>query len=120
MAGGVSTAAAQYLGVSLTTARIIFVAAALVGGLGLVLYAVLWLFVPDDQERVLIQGAAGTAREPIAAALTAGLATLTLSAWITRDGPSWLSAILVTVGVVVMSRRAPTDVAPTPPPAPAP
>ena len=60
MAGGVSTAAAQYLGVSLTTARIIFVAAALVGGLGLVLYSVLWLFVPDDQERVLIQGAAGT------------------------------------------------------------
>ena len=125
VAGGVSTAAAQYLGVSLGTARILFVVATLVGGLGLVLYSVLWLVVPDDRDRVLIQGAAASAGESSAAALVAGVATLTLSTWITRDGPSWLASILVAVAVVVLSRRGPTDVEadpaappPTPPPTP--
>jgi phage shock protein PspC (stress-responsive transcriptional regulator) len=109
MAGGVSTAAAQYLGVSLMTARIVFVIAALFGGLGIVVYSVLWLFVPDDHERVLIQGAASSSGESTTASLVAGLAALTASAWITQDGPSWLASILVVVGVFVMSRRSPTD-----------
>ncbi len=122
--GGVSTATAQYLGVSIGIARIIFLVATLVGGLGLVLYATLWLFVPDDRERVLIQGAAASSGESFAAAAVAGLATLTLSAWITRDGPGWLASILVAVGVLVMSRRSPSDVTdpppmPTDPPGPA-
>lgn len=116
--GGVSTAAAQYLGVSLGAARVIFVLATLVGGLGLVLYSVLWLFVPDDRGRVLIQGAAASSAESIGAAVVAGLATLTLSAWITRDGPSWLASLLVVVGVVVMSRRSTTGDAPPPVPPP--
>jgi phage shock protein PspC (stress-responsive transcriptional regulator) len=118
--GGVSDATAQYLGISRTVARVIFVAAALVGGLGLVLYSVLWLFVPDDHERVLIQGDAASSGESAAAALLAGVAALTASAWITRDGPSWLAAIMVTVGVVVMSRRAPSDPAAAPPMPPPP
>ncbi len=120
MLGGVSTATAQYLGTTRTVARLIFVAAALVGGLGLVLYSVLWLFVPDDRERVLIQGGAASSGESAAAALVAGVAALIASAWITRDGPSWLAAILVTVGVVVMSRRAPSDPAAAPPMPPPP
>ncbi len=117
--GGVSTAAAQYLGISRTTARIVFVVAGLVGGLGVVVYAVLWLFVPDDQERVLIQGYASTSKESLASALVSGVATLMLSAWVTRDGPSWLASILVTVGVWVLSRRVqPTGESGAAPPAP--
>lgn len=117
--GGVSTATAQYLGISRNVARLVFVAAALVGGLGLVLYAVLWLFVPDDCERVLIQGGADSTGESTGAALVAGVAALCASAWVTRDGPSWLGAVLVVIGVLVMSRRSPADPAAPPPPPPA-
>ena len=68
-------------------------AATLVGGLGLVVYSTLWLFVPDDRVRAPSQGAAASSGESFAAAAVAGLATLTLSAWITRDGPGWLASI---------------------------
>lgn len=103
--GGVSSAVADYLGVSLTISRIVLAAGILLGGLGLVVYSAVWLFVPDDQDHVLIHGQVLTASESVLAALLAGAASLSLSGWITRDGPSVWVALLVTTGVFILSRR---------------
>lgn len=103
--GGVSTAVARYLGVSVTVARVGLVASVLVGGLGLAVYAAVWLFVPDDEGRVLIHGRSASSSESILAAILTGVAALVVTSWITRDGPSWFVSILVTVGVFILSRR---------------
>lgn len=121
--GGVSSAVARYLGVSVTLARVGLVAAVLVGGLGLVIYAGVWLFVPDDAGRVLIHGQSQSSTEYLLVAVLSGVSALLVSAWITRDGPSWLVALLVTVGVFILARRGqdeiglpPSDGATPPPP----
>lgn len=103
--GGVSRAVADYLGVSVTLARVGLVAAVLVGGLGLAVYTAVWLFVPDDAGRVLIHGQTASSSESLLAALFAGVSALIVGSWVTRDGPSILVAILVTVGVFILSRR---------------
>jgi len=45
---GVSTGLAQYFGVDVILVRIIFVTLSLIGGGGLLLYVLLWLFLPYD------------------------------------------------------------------------
>ena len=48
VAGGVAAGLARHLGVHLLWVRVAFVALALVDGLGILLYAALWVFLPAD------------------------------------------------------------------------
>jgi phage shock protein PspC (stress-responsive transcriptional regulator) len=124
--GGVGPAVAQYLGVSVTVARVGLALSVLLGGLGLVLYAALWLVVPDDRGRVLIRGQVDEHREVNLAAVVAGLAAVPLTMWVTSGGPDLLVPVLVAAGVFILGRRGgPVDGEPAvgglgspPPPAP--
>lgn len=49
IAGGVASGVATHLGVPVLWVRVFFVATALLGGFGLMLYAGLWMFLPADQ-----------------------------------------------------------------------
>ena len=53
MLGGVCAGIAHYMGIDPILIRIAFFALALVNGIGLILYFVLWVIVPDDQSRNL-------------------------------------------------------------------
>lgn len=59
MIGGVCAGLAEYLNVDVVLVRLIFAALALVNGIGLVAYLVLWLIMPNEEQ--LEQGAAGDA-----------------------------------------------------------
>lgn len=48
IAGGVAGGLATHLGVAVLWVRVFFVATALLGGLGILLYAALWMFLPAD------------------------------------------------------------------------
>ena len=48
VAGGVASGLALHLGVPVLWVRVFFVATALLGGLGIMLYAGLWMFLPAD------------------------------------------------------------------------
>ena len=49
VAGGVASGLAAHLAVPVLWVRVFFVATALLGGFGLMLYAGLWVFLPADQ-----------------------------------------------------------------------
>ena len=49
VAGGVAAGVARHLGLSVLWVRVFFVATALMGGLGVMLYAGLWIFLPGDR-----------------------------------------------------------------------
>ncbi len=57
--GGVAAGLARHLGIALLWVRVFFVATALLSGLGIALYAGLWMFLPSD--RVLDDGPPGLA-----------------------------------------------------------
>ncbi|MFC7401120.1 PspC domain-containing protein [Citricoccus sp. GCM10030269] len=64
---GVCAGLARYLGLPLTWVRVGVVALALVNGVGVVFYAWLWIFVPDEREAVVsagepVRGAAAQSR----------------------------------------------------------
>jgi signal transduction histidine kinase/phage shock protein PspC (stress-responsive transcriptional regulator) len=66
---GVCAGLARYLGLPVAWVRVGVVALALLSGVGVVFYAWLWIFVPDEHEAVLtagdpVRGAAEQAREP--------------------------------------------------------
>jgi phage shock protein PspC (stress-responsive transcriptional regulator) len=48
MLGGVCAAVARRLGLDATLVRVAWIAAALVFGVGLVAYAILWLLIPEE------------------------------------------------------------------------
>jgi phage shock protein PspC (stress-responsive transcriptional regulator) len=48
MVGGVAAGAAEYLDIDVVIVRIVFVALALMGGLGIPLYLAAWLLVPEE------------------------------------------------------------------------
>jgi phage shock protein PspC (stress-responsive transcriptional regulator) len=48
MVAGVAAGAAEYLDIDVVIVRIVFVALALVGGLGIPLYLAAWLLVPEE------------------------------------------------------------------------
>ena len=45
---GVCGGLAQYLNIDVTLIRVLFVALAVLGGSGLILYVVMWIMVPDE------------------------------------------------------------------------
>ena len=73
--------------------RILFVSPACSAASALVVYAAMWLFVPDDYGRVLIQGGAADRKEATWAAIFTALASTTLSWW-TFDGTGFLIPLL--------------------------
>ena len=111
--GGVSNAVAGALGVSTKVARILFIIAAVFGGIGVVLYAALWLFVPDDYGRIVIQGGAADRKEAAWVAIFSAVASTAFSWW-TFDHTGILIPILIGVGVWFLAIRPDTQV-PRPP-----
>ncbi len=105
MIGGVCGATAGYLGIHRAVATLIFILASAIGGLGVVLYVVLWLFLPDDHGRVLIKGDGGRPGEGFWVAVAAAAASVIVSAWLTRNFPDLVFAVLVGVGVFVLTQR---------------
>ena len=111
--GGVSAAVASALGISTKVTRILFVVAALFGGIGGVIYAGLWLFVPDEYGRIVIQGGAADRKEATWAAIFSGLASTTFSWW-TFDGTGFFIPLLIGVGVWFLASRPETGTASRP------
>ena len=64
MLGGVAGGTASYLGVDPVIVRIGFVALTLFGGLGIVLYAIGWLLIPEDGAEESLAQHALSGREP--------------------------------------------------------
>ena len=108
-----SAAVASALGISTKVTRILFVVAALFGGIGAVIYAAMWLFVPDEYGRIVIQGGAADRKEATWAAIFSGLASTTLSWW-TFDGTGFLIPLLIGVGVWFLASRPETGTASRP------
>ena len=112
--GGVCGATAGYLGIPRAVAVVIFLLASAIGGLGVVLYVVLWLFLPDDHGRVLIKGDGGRTGEGFWVSVAAAGASVIVSAWLTRNFPDLVFAVLVGVGVFVLTQRGGSTRAPSP------
>lgn len=99
--GGVAAALGEYFDLSPTIYRIAFVALALAGGTGLLLYLAAWLVIPDERdessvaERVLRERADRPSRA-IGLALLAFVAILALSSahWWPTPGNLWLALAL--------------------------
>nr|MBN1228302.1 PspC domain-containing protein [Anaerolineae bacterium] len=52
--GGVCAGLAAYLGVDSVLVRLVFAALALINGLGLIIYLIMWLIVPTESNRELV------------------------------------------------------------------
>lgn len=91
---GVCAGLARWLGVDPIVMRVVFVAAAASGGLGLVLYAVAWVLIPSDaaRERVAAPVRRGTGRWFV----VSGVALLALSLLLfARELGIWFTDALV-------------------------
>ena len=111
MLGGVAGGTATYLGVDPVIVRIAFVALTLFGGLGVVLYAIGWLLIPEDgAEESLAQNALsgqGSGRHRWAAIVVAAIAVIVFFSLLSggpRWGPGWFfGAGLVWVAVAAVA-----------------
>lgn len=100
--GGVAAALGEYFDLSPTIYRIAFVALALAGGTGILLYVAAWLVIPDATaessaaERFLREHAAGRPSRAIGLALLAFVIVLGLSSarWWPTPGNLWLALAL--------------------------
>jgi phage shock protein PspC (stress-responsive transcriptional regulator) len=117
--GGVCAGLALRFGVDPLLIRAAAVVLALVGGLGIVLYLLAWLFLPDGGGRILAQQVGRG--DTVAGVLVAALAVVVLGALVLDRGPLrvlWWALPLALVGwLVLRSRRGPTTpTLPTPTP----
>jgi len=112
MLGGVAGGTATYLGVDPVIIRIAFVALTLFGGLGVVLYAIGWLLIPEDgAEESLAQNALngqGSGRHRWAAIVVAVIAVIVFFSLLSGGprswGPGWFfGAGLVWVAVAAVA-----------------
>jgi len=100
MLGGVCAGLARRYDLSATWLRLAFVAAALVGGIGVLVYLAGWLIVPGEGERGRSSAAGGIVVLAQAGAAAVGLATLTaVAAAATVFGFGWA---IVAVGAVIL------------------
>jgi len=96
--GGVSGGIGRYFGIDPTLARIGFVALALLGGAGLIVYAAALLLVPLDDE------AAGAPTSPRDRALAIGVAVALIVAGLIFGSFGWaLGGALVPLGFLVLT-----------------
>lgn len=110
--GGVCVGIAEWLGIHVWLVRLAFVVLGLANGLGIVLYALAWLLLPTEGERidaVSFRRAASGRLESAGRELTS-VGDSVRDAWL-RVGRSpwprplsrrWIALILITVGAVVL------------------
>lgn len=120
--GGVAGGLARYLGVDPVVVRLGFVVAAVLAGIGVLVYVAAWLLIPDDTE------AATTGRRPVVRQL-AGFAILGVGLLVTLgrfdlwvDAQAvWALALIAIGGAVLWARGRDTHATnASPPPEPAP
>ncbi len=124
---GVCAGVARRWGVDPTLVRVLTVVLALFGGVGLVLYALGWLLLPDDVhgrsvgERAL-RGGGPDAASTVLLALGLVLVIGVVGAGLLRDAwfPIVVLAVVLLLAAAVLSRRPAEGVAPAPPGPPAP
>ncbi len=125
MIGGVCGGLGRYVGIDPIIFRIVLAALAIFGGVGLLLYALAWLLIPDDGTDVselhrLFQGHPSPA--PVIAAIVVGVIgviTVTEIAYHRRGRFEVLLIVLAVVAVVALTSRSrgiPPATAVTPPP----
>lgn len=119
--GGVAAGLAEHLGLPVTTVRIAFIAATVVGGFGVMFYAGLWVFLPvqrhfDDAP----PGIAAADRQgkrpgrrlkladygPLIALAAIGLGVCLLFAMVSGQGSFMVPVVLAVGGVAVLWRQA--------------
>jgi signal transduction histidine kinase/phage shock protein PspC (stress-responsive transcriptional regulator) len=119
--GGVASGLSAHLGIPLTYVRVFFLVAACIGGMGLMLYAGLWMTMPMDTRQVVaapgLEAASRQGRRPrpqrrlqdmgpvvALGAIALGVAVL---ASVLAGGPVWFWPVLVAIlGVAVLWRQA--------------
>ncbi len=57
--GGVAAGLGRYFNIDTVLVRILFVLLAIFGGGGLIIYILLWIFVPDDQNTTIYNSSSG-------------------------------------------------------------
>lgn len=104
---GVCGGIAEYLRVDATLVRALFVLAAFVGGLGLLLYLVLWLLMPADGAPGAAELVPGRGREVVAYALIAiGVVWLFSNLGLLHLEWRWaLPLLLIALGAALLARR---------------
>lgn len=121
MIGGVCGGLAEYLGVDPVLVRLAFVVLFLASGLGLVIYAVLWLVMPTPSRLQpairIMDEAAGAEPEALKSssrfspAATVGLLLIVFGAFFLLSEAGWLHSafwplILIAAGIFYLVRRA--------------
>ncbi|MEQ8717900.1 MAG: PspC domain-containing protein [Acidimicrobiales bacterium] len=117
---GVCDGLGRHFGIDPTIIRILFVAAAVLGGSGVLLYLIAWLVMPAadspaDQGMELGSGSQN------AAGLVALILGAVLLFWIVGPGPMWgltIPLLLIGVGIAILVRDPDRDETPPAPPLP--
>src|SRR5699024_10260676 len=92
---GVSAGLARHLDIDPTLVRVVMVVLALFGGAGLILYAALWLFVPEDgSDKGLIPVGEGARNAVIVVALVLAV-LVALPAGFDGDGGAFVPVLVV-------------------------
>ncbi|WP_372595393.1 PspC domain-containing protein [Actinotalea sp.] len=125
--GGVGAGLARRLGVDPLVVRGLLLVSVLLGGLGLALYAVAWVLLPEESDgrihlQEIFRGHADIAVLGAAVLLVSGL-TMTSGltpGWYLGDSDWWRGlvwlGVIVTVVALIVSRRRPRDPRPAPGP----
>jgi signal transduction histidine kinase/phage shock protein PspC (stress-responsive transcriptional regulator) len=104
--GGVARGGASYLGVSVLVLRLAFVALTLAGGIGLAIYAVFWVLLPQEDGSRLREDPRGQGQLLAMLALS-GVGLLVLSPFhFLPDGTITAPALLALAGVVLVWQQA--------------
>ncbi len=103
LVGGVAGGIADHLGVSALAIRAAFVAAALGGGFGVVLYAVFWIVLPAAPRQ---DGRSAMTPVEYVVAVAAGVIVLLTSTWVSPLGDLFLPAAVGCVGAALLWRQA--------------
>lgn len=114
---GVAGGLGAYTGVDPVVFRLAFVALALAGGVGILLYLIAWIVVPEGETGpAAVTG--GDARTWVAVAVLA-VAAVVLLGEVGDVGGLWFAAVLIGIGVLLFRDPAPQPTtAPLPPPPP--
>lgn len=104
--GGVAAGTARYLGRSTTTVRLGFVLLSLAGGIGIAVYAVLWVFLVADDGVRFREDHRGQG-QLLAFLAVAGTGLLLLSPWhLLIGGSSTGPAIAALIGIILVWQQA--------------
>lgn len=119
---GVCDGLGRHFGIDPTIIRILFVAAAVLGGSGVLLYLVAWLVMPAADSPA-DQGMEIGGGSQNAAGLVALIIGAVLLFWMVGPGPIWgltIPLLLIGVGIAILVRDPDGDEAPAQRPAPSP